>query len=268
MKITTTGTLETVVIGGLSLSHPQTLDLTSDDSPWDEEDLKENIPLIEEAIKLGTITDVTPQSYKLYRYMPGNSYDKEVGPVDVDYKKLRNHKLQKVNTFYKGRVMEKGFYAKAEKNPLGQLVGEDLIVLERNEWFDVAGFLDLRLKTYIWIREDGSEGATKGPFPTRYSQDDAIKEGITRRTNVINNMSPQVIGMLAMTETGGDIELAKSLGQSFITSHLGLIQEYMQAASTSLYGAVSANLVDGWLNNVVDPETGATIRHYIMGELS
>lgn len=206
--------------------------------------------------------------YKIYRYFDGDLMDKSEPPFSVDYRKLDHHKLQKVCVFNRGRVMEKGFYHSATKDPLGRLVGHDLVVLERYTWKDVNGMLDERTVEYIWVREDDSLGSSKGPFVTNVSSDDAIKEGITRRNNVINNMSPTVIGMLAMTETNGDGALAKSIGQSFMGSQLGLIQEYIQTSSTSLYGAIGANLVDAWLNNVIDAESGATIRHYIMGELS
>jgi hypothetical protein len=100
-------------------------------------------------------------------------------PSLIDYDILG---LKKKRIITKGELRETGYY----KNyiPSSQTYS-DLVVFETRDYTrDALGIVQYRTQTTHWILNDNTTGLTK-TFTKYYSPEEAIQEGIDRRTNMI-----------------------------------------------------------------------------------
>lgn len=271
MIIKTTGELETVTLGegtnAITLTHPQTFDLAGPDSPWDADDLAGAMEHVLASIEAGLIEqERPPDHYKIYRYMTQSVGDRTVAPKDVNYVSGLTVRLHPIHVWNKGRIVETQWHSVFALDDRGESFGSDMVIKESFIYTeDAAGLARHRMQTIVWIREDDSQGETK-ERPKIYSNAEARTEGRRRRRNVVDQMSMSVVGMLAATQTSGDVSQAISIGQAYMSNLDAQSAEFVELGTTSLAGAILGDSQTTWLNNPIS--ASATIRDFILGELS
>ena len=205
-----------------------------------------------------------PEHYKLFRYFDGDHLPKSEIPTDVNYVTQLSQRLHPVYAWYRGRVEYIRFYANASLDTQGEIVGTDLIIEEHFKYTDVGGFARQRVQTISWFREDGSAGDAKTRVKL-YNNTEGRTEGRRRRRNVIDQMSIRVVGVVAATETAGDIAAAVALTTPYIEDLETEVQQYIEASSSNLSTAIASDTGHSWLDNPLAP--GVTVRMFILGEL-
>lgn len=270
MIISTTGIQAVVTLGQgtntITLTHPQTYDLLGEDSPWDSDDLLDNKKVIDAAIADGSLTPYAPDHLKIYRYAVKQPADPTVAPVNEMIRPLLTQTLHPIVRLDRGDLAEKVFYEKPTRDATGELAGDNPIF--RQTYIFVEDASGLRRKTSrYFFREDGSESEEIVLQPKQYSLVDAQKAGIRRRENVVNTIRATVVGYLAATETQGDVDKAIGLGTAFFISVAGLVSLYVEVGSTALASQIGADSTP-WLDNPIGSGPVATIRDYVLEELS
>lgn len=271
MIISTTGTQAVVTLGQgtntITLTHPQTYDLLSEGSPWDSDDLLDNKKAIDTAIADGSLTPYAPDHLKIYRYTIERPKDPTMQPENELIRPLLIQALHPVVRLDQGDLTEKVFYEKATRDSTGELTGDNPIFRQTYIFVedDVGGLY--RETSRYFFREDGSESEERILRPKHYSLIDAQKAGIRRRENVVNAIRATVVGYLAATETQGDVDKAIGLGTTFFISVAGLVSLYVEVGSAGLASQIGADSTP-WLDNPIGSGPVATIRDYILEELS
>jgi hypothetical protein len=204
-------------------------------------------------------------SYKIFRYFDGVHLPQDDAPLGVDYVTGLNVRLHPIHTWERGRIIRVDWFATYSVDANGEEQGDDLVVCETLVYTDDAsGLARHRLQKITWYLEDGTPGQSK----TRekiYGNAASRTEGRRRRRNVIDNMSIKVVGMLAATETDGDVSAAIDLSRPFLDALSSEVSMYVESGATALHAAIVSSTVS-WLANAV--ATNTTIRDYILGELA
>ncbi len=208
-----------------------------------------------------------PTDYKIYRYIPdADMYDTEEVPHGINYVNGLNVRLHPIIEWQKGRILNVNYFASCALDATGEKVGSDLVVKENFSYtLDSSALARARTQTITWYREDGSAGDTKIRHKY-YNNAESRTEGRRRRRNVIDNMSISVVGLLAATETSGDVSQAIALGTAYMASLKQEVEEFIEVSLDGLKNKITADILTGWLDNPIGG--GATIRHFILGEIS
>lgn len=137
----------------------------------------------EELLQEGTLT-ITEQANKAFVLT-----DLEESPGNLDYDLMGLHK---VRTFVKGELMNvkyyKGFIEETQ-------TFVDLAVEENNVYTRQMDFIYKRDKNIKWYLRDTTVGLEKNTIKY-YSPLEAIMEGKTRRTNIVNDVKFKAWAML------------------------------------------------------------------------
>lgn len=207
------------------------------------------------------------REYKIYRFFDGADYDQEEAPTDFNYTSPGlDQRLYALPIFTKGRISRVEFYGDVGHDASGELVGSDLVVSEDHVYsLDAAGLARFRTITITWYREDGTPGQTK-QRPKKYNNAQARQEGRRRRRNVIDKLSIDVVGMVAMTETSGHLPNAIALATPWLEAREELVAQFLELSGSALRDSALADTHTSWLNNLLGP--GFTIRDHIAQELS
>lgn len=140
--------------------------------------------------------------YKIWDYVNEPPFNKWHSPTDLDYKKGLNTRLHPKNTFEKGEMKLREYYATATPNPDGSINFTDLVLKEENDYTrDVAGFAISRQQTISWYRDDSTWGPDQKITLKYYDGIDKIQEGQTRRGNLVDSLMMDAANMLIYNET-------------------------------------------------------------------
>jgi len=206
---------------------------------------------------------------KIYDFISdSNNYNNLVPPFDVDYIRTLTARLQPVITdMYKGEVREITYYVSAVLNPDKTLTGTTPVIKEVHEYTrDTDKIALTRLITISWYRVDETISPTEKTRLKYYTGDEAIKEGVRRRTNITDGIQIPVVGMLMATEGMTSTE-ALEAGSAMMDQYASEIQSYIQTPKLHSFQDAVTNDTDYlWLDNVIDGE-GTTIRLYILDAL-
>jgi hypothetical protein len=200
---------------------------------------------------------------KLLRYITAE--DRGRSHVAIDYKTGLNTRLhRKLVTMFRGEIREVHYTDPDDYDDIILRVG---VVYVRS----ANGLATSRTTTRTWVREDGSDHPATKVTVKDYASDPVLQmqEGARRRQNVIDKLSIDVLGMLAYTQTGGDIAAAEVLGAAFMLSHNAAVTTFLRAgANAQLQADVTAD-VTAWLNNDLAAMgmPGVSIRQVILGSL-
>ena len=204
------------------------------------------------------------KNYKIYRYVESDAYPLDEAPIRVDYVKGLDVSLEKVITMHRGDVIRVEHYESVVHTADGNKTGSDLILDEVFNYADgPTGNPVYRLQTITWYREDGTPGQQK-QRPKHYDVLEGMKAGERRRTNRINHLKANAIGMIAATQTNGDMAAAILLGTLWMDKYTLDVAAYIKQSTPTLASKVSVD-TETWLDNMIAP--GVTIRMFILGEL-
>ncbi len=207
----------------------------------------------------------------LKRLVPDLDYDNSYSWHSINYANGLGERLHKdvLNNIFRGEVREISFYIQDQNFSLdpstGAVVSGTKVVREDHVYTRDANGLALRRDiTISWLREDGSAHPSQKVRTKLYSPLEQGREGTRRRSNVIDQMKLQLVGMLAATETAGDFTAAVILGQTFFTAHFQEIAEFVETASDQITADLIADTTP-WMNNFV--AAGVTIRAVLLDQV-
>ncbi len=191
-------------------------------------------------------------------------------PFQIDYIRELNQRLNPIITdVYKGEVREITYYESVTLNPDGSQTGITEVIRESFVYVRDASLLPIyRTMKIYWTLENGDEHFTFKQRVKYYTSEQKIAEGQKRRRNIIDFMQIPVIGMLVVTE-GLTTDEAITLGAEFFDSHTVDVSSYIYTPRTgALQDAIAVDTTD-WLDNVVNiPESGDTIKDYMLDQLN
>lgn len=210
---------------------------------------------------------LAPHELKIYGLFDGSEFDTSDPPPPV-HARAALKDLHKKRTLVRGELLKIEYFASMTLDPnTGSKVGSNLVA-EETRVYTNGPFGPVRKDTSIkYILADDSDGPVVTLEPTFYDIEESRTAGRRRRRNVIDGMTIQVIGMLAITQTSGDIDAATAIGKSYLASIAGLVSLYIEGGDAMLANHITMDIVATWLDNVIAPPS-TTIRHYILGELS
>lgn len=204
-------------------------------------------------------------NYKIYQYISSVPLEEwRVPPYTYNYKNALDIRLHPKRTFIKGELTKVEFYSSYDP---GTETFDDLVVQEDYVYIRENGFVSSRELTITWVLADGTLSPNTKTRIKYYDQGAALAEGKRRRKNLINNLSIQIVGLIAATE-GVTVEEATATGEAFLDKHSADISTFELSGSDVLPQAIAADTEELWLDNPLpqDPET--TIREFIISELT
>jgi hypothetical protein len=205
-----------------------------------------------------------PAPLKLWRYLPSDERGRDHRVVNYGIgltARLHEH----IDEMFRGEVRRIGFYAPDDH--------DDEIVRETMVYTRAANGLALsRTTTRTWFREDGT------PHPlTKVTVKDyeahpihQMQEGVRRRQNVVDELTLQVLGMLVVTQTNGDVAAAEALGSAFMLTHETCTTNYLRNGDNAMLQAEINADTTTWLENDLTAlgMPGMTIRQVLVASLA
>ena len=185
----------------------------------------------------------------------------------VDYKTGLLSRLYKVlHSVFRGEVREVRYYTDATKN---DLVLKVEVVYTRTS----NGLATSRTTTRTWYRRDGTPHPLTKVTLKEYDDLMQMQEGKRRRGNVVDQLTLDVLMMLVVTETGGDIPAAEAIGMVYMGKYSVALSNYVRTGDMSFkVPPASPNITDDtedWLDNdlALIGMPGVTIRMAILNSL-
>lgn len=211
---------------------------------------------------------LAPGDLKIFAHFDGDDFDKEAPPLSVNYVNGLDVRLEPIMSMIRGRVTRVEFHAAAALDGAGEKVGSDLVVSEDFVYQnDAAGLARARTQTITWYRSDGQPCAVVKSRVKLYNNTESRSEGRRRRRNIVDSLSIKVVGMLAATETAGDVGQAIAIGTSYMAALELEVAKYIELSDKDLADTIATDLATTWLNNLVDA-SGGRVRDVIALELA
>lgn len=184
---------------------------------------------------------------------------------DTDYIRGLGQRLHPKLTMVKGVLLVKEYYATATPNPVTQMLDySDLIVKETHNY--VRNEFGLALSRTIliqWTHEDGGFCTETRTRTKLYDSLASLKEGETRRRNIIDGLKPRLLGMLQFV--GKSPGQAFGNAQAFFHDYQGEINSYLESGGVALAAAIGIDTSYDWMDDVVGP---VDIRSAILYEIT
>lgn len=205
-------------------------------------------------------------------------------PQGLNYETGLTRRLFKATTILKGEVQAVDYYQggpgtdpQNPEDPVGLVVSESHAYTR-----DATGLAQSRTITITWRHEDGTPHPTTKALEKDYTPRESIREGKTRRSNIIDRVEMLVAGSLVATETTlpetdpgypAEAQTALDLGRDFLKSARDAIADYKHGAIPDILTEVAnynvASIVNApapWMDNMIDGN-GTTIRQLITTEM-
>lgn len=190
--------------------------------------------------------------------------------TSIDFDRQLSVRLEKRRTFDKGQRIRTDRYdpAAVSLDPgTGQVLYDDdglIISIEYTFIRDDEYLVLTRPGTVTWWCEDGTAHHLTKSLLKTYSGLERMKEGITRRRNVIDQLKIDVLGSIMITE-GISQSAAIDEGKLYFNAYQDETDIYIESDSDALVVATMADTTFNWLNNDMAAvgAPGVTIRQYI-----
>lgn len=190
-------------------------------------------------------------------------------PMEVDYKRQLSQRLHPVITdVYKGEVREITYYESVVVDPVtGVQTGVTPVVKENYVYTRNADLIaQTRDLTIVWFKNDGTEHQDQKVRNKVYTNEQAIAEGVRRRTNIIDFMQIPLLGMMMQTIPCTYAE-AVDQGGLFFEQYVVEVETYkFSPRQNTLQNAITDDTTYAWLNNVIAVGP-VTIRDYMIDQL-
>lgn len=224
-----------------------------------------------------TLQPLSQYYCKVYRYLTDETrtaYDPLKAPVDLDYKTGLTRNLHSKHTFFKGELRKTDYFA-------DQTQTDKVLTVEMVYQRDALGFATTRTVTRKWVMENGEYHPTIKTTVKDYTLNviNQIREGITRRENLINNVQTPTLAFMLATITGKSQAEVILMGRAFMDTMEDTMQKFIKNSSTVTDAAnpdfgkktlwvTFRDAPETWLDNK-PPQLGGTmsIRQYLMNEV-
>jgi hypothetical protein len=211
---------------------------------------------------LNQIKTLEGNKVKLRKYTSEDNRSRDFRTVN--YKTGLTKNLFPDRVFTKGELNFVGWYSDEAKT---DLVIQVTIAYIR----DSLGFATSRTTTREWLDDTGQVALTK-TSKKEYDDIAQIKEGVTRRGNIIKGLQKPTLGMLIATEPALPNETEPERqnrlileGRTFLANHKQAFTLFEEDSNRGVSDDIT-NATEPWLDNIIDGN-GTTIRAYILNEL-
>jgi len=126
------------------------------------------------------------------------AYDPCDVPIDTDFVSGLKIKLHRKSIIIKGEIKAEEFYEFCDNNVFSNLIVKEATTFTRN----VLGFPLYKDVVVTWYNEDGTPNIHTKTWRSYYSQLEQIKEGKSRRGNLVSNLQMPCIGLISIAMTG------------------------------------------------------------------
>lgn len=186
----------------------------------------------------------------------------------IDYVRGLPVRLHSEVILDRGVVTQIRYWLNAEVDPATRTVSYSKLVVQEDHNYtrDALGFALARHVVIRWTDEDGALIESSAKIrPKVYNAISSLKEGETRRRNVIDGLKPKLLGML---QGYAQLEVTASFvaAQVFFTNHQGDINAYLESGGGSLAAKINSDEGHSWLNSPLP--NGSTIRDVLLYEIS
>lgn len=239
--------------------------------------LQESIGVLSYDDYVATLPKLNSLYCKIYDYVPDDrirGFNLLEAPVNLDYKTGLIRRLHAKNTLVKGELQRTEYFANPD---LTDKVLQVDMVYNR----DATGFALNRTVTRRWVMKNEEFHPTTKVTYKDYTinPQDQISEGITRRDNLINALQPKVLYFMMQTMAPMPAQQIVLTARTFIDRLEGEITKFIKNSSTvvdpaspdlgkkKLYVAFR-EAPETWLDNKPAALGGATIRQFMMAEIS
>ena len=203
------------------------------------------------------------------RYVSGGLGDHRV----FDYKAgLLESLHKKVEVMFRGEVRQVRYFDvdSVEANPSDENLWTKVLQVDVVYVRDASDLATSRTTTRTWYREDAS--AHPGVKLTKkiYAPFQQMLEAVRRRQNVIDGAALTILGLIAMTETAGDIPAAEDIAQAFTSDYDLELNNYVRVGSNEFSTKLLADTTTTWFDNdltALGYPAGTTIRDVIYSEI-
>lgn len=210
--------------------------------------------------------------YKIYDYIDdreGSQYTETEVPKSLDYVIGLKQKLYPKRTFTDGSLVEVVWYENHDLQ--NDIYDTPVIKVEIQYFFNSDDYVTHRIVTRKWAYDDGTYPNDSSEWKVtekHYTFKEALEEGIIRRTNIVNILKGDVVGLIMQTESTDTIT-AEGLGIAFFIENKDAIESYIQV---NYRDVINSNIDNAsltqhyWLDN--DIGGGTTIADYIKSKLN
>lgn len=210
---------------------------------------------------------MTTDLYKIYYFLDHIPVDEwDIPPHHIDYRTAPKVRLVPKRTFVKGELVMVEYYETWDQE---NDVYTNLIVREDIAYHRKNGFVSHREMIITWFLDD-ENGSASPKTKSRikyYSGPEAIEEGKRRRYNIVNQLSINATGMIAIAEQL-PVEQAAQIGAGFINQFVEEVTSFERSGDPALKNAVAA-ASDSFLDKPAAGQAdGVTIRDYMVEELT
>lgn len=184
-------------------------------------------------------------------------------PLSLDYRKQLSTRLERKTFFDKGELIAVEYYAVATRQPNrslvytgGPVVREDYVYVR-----DSIGLAQSRTLTITWLHNDGTAHPVTKPMPKTYNDNQSMKEGKRRRSNVLDDLEVVVAGLLLETELanhGGDVQTTIDLGRDLASTYGSELRDFVEVSRNAILTAIEADTSHPWLDNL-PPSLGGSV---------
>ncbi len=166
-------------------------------------------------------------------WYPGACMDHRT--VDYKSKGIAQRLDERIADLVSGEARRFEFHPDASTNQI--IVAEDIAYTRLPNALALT-----QTKVISWYDHEGAvHPLTKTLFKT-YSPLEQMREGTRRRTNVIDQLAIEVLGMIAALRTAGDLGAAEAIGTPYFAKHKQLIDIYIPTGDgASIQTAVAAD---------------------------
>jgi hypothetical protein len=208
---------------------------------------------------------------KLWRYIERHAGMSRLDPpLDVDYITQVTQRLHPTNSIIvDGEIRRIDYYANASApNAQGVVTYGDLIVREDFAYTrDSIGFARARVQTITWMREDGTAHPSTKQRVKFYENDESLREGQRRRSNITDTLAMTLTGILVATQTSiTSLQGRIDVGREFMRFYKTSFDMFTQASSAQILYDVRDDAVHAWLDTPI--AAGVTIRSKILDDLN
>lgn len=137
------------------------------------------------------------------------------------------------------------------------------------------GFAMSRVMEIQWYQNDGALGDLVKTRLKIYSYQDAIRESKRKRSNIVDALELEVLGLMQATVTeaqaiaegwpSNDEASVLEMGRAFLVSHEGALYSYEHADNKAIQADILADVSRPWLDNPINGD-GVTLRAYIVSK--
>lgn len=216
--------------------------------------------------------------YKIYEFLKDSPNLKDLAedpwryPYDIDFKTMLKTKLAK-KTLPKsfGKPTSVEYYESYDP-----AIGTYSNLVARVDFtltYDPMGFISKKEALLRFYKADGSLEMDKSKdigrsYDPLYDMEYRIKEGVTRRTSVVDNLQLPILGVLKAIYPTTPISDVIKIGRDFLDRYEREFYMFIKASKKDIITSIT-DAQDAWLDAPFPPAgPGVTVRMYLINELS